>query len=156
MINNLQLYLTTENIYLATNWGVIPFWLLLILAPNNSLTKLLVNSIIAPLILGSENVFIAYKLFLDGLIFESFNLYFGLANLYTVYSNEDFLLIFWLHFLSISLFVGSWIARDSLRYNIPKFLASICLIMTYFTGPVGIILYWLIRTFFAKKINLDE
>tara|TARA_A100001011_G_scaffold398864_1_gene504881 strand:+ start:2913 stop:3383 length:471 start_codon:yes stop_codon:yes gene_type:complete len=156
MINNLQIYLTTENIYLVTNWGVIPLWLLLIFAPNNNFTKLLVNSVVVPLILGSAYLFISYKLFLDGSIVESFNLYLGLTNLYAIYSNEDFLLVFWLHFLSISLFVGSWIARDSIRYNIPKFLSSICLILTYFTGPVGLVLYWLIRIFFAKKINLDE
>ena len=35
MINNLEPYLTFENIYLFANWGVIPFWLMLILAPNH-------------------------------------------------------------------------------------------------------------------------
>ena len=32
MLNNLLAYITPENIYLVANWGVIPFWLLLIFA----------------------------------------------------------------------------------------------------------------------------
>ena len=28
--------------------------------------------------------------------------------------------------------------------------------MTYFVGPLGILIYWFIRIFFAKNINLIE
>ena len=127
---------------------------MLLTIPNQPITKFLVNSVIAPLILASAYVYLAYKLYLDGEVFDVFQLYFGLDNLYSIYSNETFLLIFWLHFLSISLFVGSWIARDSQRYMIPKILTIISLILTYFSGPVGLVFYWLIRIFFAKKIGI--
>tara|TARA_E500000331_G_scaffold355657_1_gene411748 strand:+ start:783 stop:1253 length:471 start_codon:yes stop_codon:yes gene_type:complete len=156
MINNLEPYLTFENIYLFVNWGVIPMWLLLIFAPNHGLTKFLTNSIVAPLLLGVAYIFVAYKIYLEGNFFEGFNLYFGLDELYTVYSNETFLLIFWLHFLSISLFIGSWISRDSQKYSIPKIFSIFSLITTYFAGPLGLILYWIIRIFFAKKIYFNE
>ena len=43
MINNLLTLLTYENIYLIANWGVIPFWLLLIIIPNHSLTNFFLN-----------------------------------------------------------------------------------------------------------------
>ena len=46
MLNNLLAYITSENIYLAANWGVIPFWLLLIFVPNNGFTNFLVQSIL--------------------------------------------------------------------------------------------------------------
>ena len=39
MINNLLSFLTYENIYLIANWGIIPFWLLLIFFPYNQLTN---------------------------------------------------------------------------------------------------------------------
>ena len=41
MINNLLGILNYENIYLIANWGVIPFWLLLIFLPNNQITNLI-------------------------------------------------------------------------------------------------------------------
>ncbi len=156
MINNIEEYLTIENIFLISNWGVIPFWLLLLFSPNSSFTRFLVHSIIIPLTLGCAYVFIVYKIYLNDNFFEGFGLYLGIENLYTVFSDENFLLIFWLHFLSISLFVGAWIARDSIRYSIPKILTALSLIITYFTGPLGIIIHWIIRIFFAKKISLNE
>jgi len=156
MINNLEVYLTFENIYLIANWGVIPFWLMLVLAPSHSSTKFLVHSIIAPLLLAVAYIFVAYKIYLEGNFLEGFNLYLSLEELYAIYSNETFLLIFWLHFLSISLFVGSWISRDSERYMVPKIFTILSLIMTYFTGPVGLIFYWFVRIFFSKKISFYE
>tara|TARA_X000000368_G_scaffold300499_1_gene239393 strand:- start:520 stop:990 length:471 start_codon:yes stop_codon:yes gene_type:complete len=156
MINNFEEYLTLENIFLFSNWGVIPFWLLLLFSPNSSFTRFFVHSIIIPLMLSIAYIFIAYQIYLGDNLLDGFGLYLGLENLYAVFSDEKFLLIFWLHFLSISLFTGAWIARDSTRYSIPRSLTSLSLITTYFAGPLGIFLYWVIRIFFAKKISLNE
>tara|TARA_E500000331_G_C16629136_1_gene443531 strand:- start:21 stop:491 length:471 start_codon:yes stop_codon:yes gene_type:complete len=156
MINNFEEYLTLENLFLISNWGVIPFWLLLLFSPNSAFTRFLVHSIVIPLLLGASYIFVAYQIYLNNNFLDGFGLYLGIENLYAIFSDENFLLIFWLHFLSLSLFVGAWIARDSTRYSIPKLLTSLSLITTYFTGPLGILLYWVIRIFFAKKISLNE
>ena len=156
MINTLDSLLTFENIYLVANWGVVPFWLLLILIPNHSITKFFSHSIIVPLLLGAAYIFVARQIILEENIFEGFKLYLGLDALNEIYLNDSLRLIFWLHFLSVSLFVGAWIARDSQRHTIPKFLSAPCIAITYFTGPFGIIIYWFIRIFYAKKINFNE
>ncbi len=156
MINNLLDILSYENIYLIANWGVIPFWLLLIILPNHGVTNFFVQSIIAPLLLASAYSFLTYNVFLEGNILDSFELYNGLNGLYSMFSSEAFLLIFWIHFLAISLFLGAWISRDSQRHMIPRFFVIISLILTYFTGPVGLLIYWFIRIFFAKKINFND
>ena len=96
------------------------------------------------------------NIYLEGNIFDGFELYSGLDGLYSMFSNEALLLTFWLHFLSISLFVGSWIVRDSQRYSIQRFFVTFSLILTYFTGPLGIVIYWFFRIFFAKKINFND
>jgi len=156
MINNLLDILSYENIYLIANWSVIPFWLLLIILPNHSVTNFFAQSIVAPLLLASAYGFVAYDIFLEGSILDSFELYRGLEDLYSMFSSEAFLLIFWIHFLAISLFLGAWISRDSQRYAVPKFFVIISLVLTYFTGPVGLLIYWFIRIFFAKKINFND
>tara|TARA_Y200000002_G_C22506073_1_gene589288 strand:+ start:305 stop:775 length:471 start_codon:yes stop_codon:yes gene_type:complete len=156
MINDLLNFLNYENIYLIANWGVIPFWLMLLILPNNFFTNFFVQSIIAPLILASAYVFVAMNIFHNGNILDSFELYNGLDGLYSMFSDEGFLLIFWLHFLAISLFLGAWIVRDSQRYMIPRFFVIISLILTYFSGPVGLFIYWFIRIFFSKKINFND
>ena len=156
MINNLLTLLTYENIYLIANWGVIPFWLLLIFIPNHNFTIFFTQSVIAPLLLAVGYAYLSYTLYVEGNIFDSFELYSGLNGLYSMFANEALLLIFWLHFLAISLFTGSWIVRDSKRYLIPKIITIPSLILTYFTGPIGLIVYWFIRIFFAKKISFND
>ena len=156
MINDLLDILSYQNIYLMANWGVIPFWLLLIILPNHGVTNFFVQSIVAPFLLAGAYGFIAYNIFLEGNTLDSFELYSGLDGLYSMFANEAFLLVFWIHFLAISLFLGAWISRDSQRYMVPRFFVIISLILTYFTGPVGLLIYWFIRIFFEKKISFND
>jgi len=156
MINNLLPLLNNENIYLIANWGVIPFWLLLVFIPKNPLTIFFTQSIIAPILLATGYAYLSYSIYLEGNIFDGFELYNGLDGLYSMFANEALLLIFWLHFLAISLFAGSWIVRDSNRYFIPKIVTVLSLVLTYFTGPIGLVFYWFIRIFFAKKISFND
>ena len=156
MINNLLAFVNSENIYLIANWGIIPFWFMLIFFPNNGLTTFFVQSIVVPLILGAAYVYLSYNLYLENDIFDGFELYKGLDGLYSMFANEYLLLIFWLHFLAISLFAGAWIARDARKYFIPKIIIIPSLVLTYFTGPVGLVIYWFFRIFFSKKISFDD
>ena len=156
MINDLLTYINSETIYLVANWGVIPFWLLLIFFPNNSTTNFFAQSIIVPLLLAIAFAYLSYTIYLEGNIFDGFELYKGLDGLYSMFSNEILLLIFWLHFLAISLFAGAWMVRDARRYFIPKVITIPSLVLTYFSGPVGIVIYWFLRIFFAKKISFND
>ena len=156
MINNLISFLTYENIYLIANWGVIPFWLLLIFFPNHKLTSFFTQSVIAPLLLAIGYAYLSYAIYLEGNLLDGFELYKSLDGLYSMFANEVLLLLFWLHFLAISLFAGAWIVRDSKRYFIPKAITIPSLILTYFTGPIGLVIYWFMRIFFAKKVSLDD
>ena len=156
MINNLLTLLTYENIYLIANWGVIPFWLLLIFLPNNQITNFFTQSIIPFLLLGIGYAYLSYKIYLENNIFSAFELYSGLDGLYSIFADEVLLLVFWLHFLALSLFMGAWIVRDSKRYLVPKIITIPSLILTYFAGPVGLVIYWFFRIFFAKKISFND
>jgi len=156
MINNLLTLLTYENIYLIANWGVIPFWLLLIFLPNYQITNFFTQSIIPFLLLGVGYAYLSYKIYLDNNIFDGFELYNGLDGLYSMFANEVLLLIFWLHFLALSLFLGAWIVRDSRKYLVPNIIVIPSLIFTYFSGPIGLVIYWFFRIFFAKKISFND
>tara|TARA_B100000700_G_scaffold84802_1_gene95461 strand:+ start:303 stop:776 length:474 start_codon:yes stop_codon:yes gene_type:complete len=157
MLIEFQNYLTFQNIFLWTNFGIIPFWLLLIFMPNYKITQILINSIILPLILSSLYVYLVYQAtLLDESIFDIFKLYLSLDNLYTVFATESFLLIFWIHFISINLFLGSWVSRDSIKYNIPKVIAFLSLVSIYFAGPIGLVIYWFFRVFFAKRLGFHD
>ena len=149
--------LTLQNIYLWVNYIVIPFWLLLILIPNSTFTKIFTNSIILPMILGSGYIFLFYQAIIqEEPFFDILKLYLGLDELYTIFSNERFLLLFWIHFVVINLFLGSWISRDAIRYGVSKKIVFFPLVMIYFAGPVGLVLYWFIRVFYSKKLRFHD
>ena len=157
MLINLQNYFGTEIIYLWLSFGVLPFWLTLIFFPNSRVSLIFISSIFLPIIFSLIYSYMFYQLIINGYnIFESFNLYLGIEDLRSLFSNDIFLLIFWIHFLGINLFLGSWVSRDALRYSVPKFLSGISLISIYFTGPLGLVLYWFIRIFYSKKITLHD
>ena len=142
---------------MCTSFGILPFWVMLIIIPNSKVTQFFVNSIIVPLILSTAYVYVIYQTFLlDEPIFDVFRLYLDLDNLYTVFATESFLLIFWLHFLALNLFLGSWISRDGIKYNMSRGLIVVTLILVYFTGPLGLVLYWLIRVFYAKRLSFHD
>ena len=143
--------------FLWINFGILPFWLMLIFIPNSKLTQFFVNSIIIPLILAGAYGYTIYQsILLDVPILDFFELYFGLDNLYTIFSTESFLLVFWLHFITLNLFLGSWLSRDGVKYNIPRPLMFLPLTLIYFTGPVGLVVYWFIRIFYAKKLKFHD
>jgi len=157
MLFQFQEYLTFENIYLYSSFGVLPFWLLLIFIPNSKITQIFVSSIILPIILSTAYIYVLYQsILLDEPFFDVFKLYLSIDNLYTTFATESFLLFFWIHFLALNLFLGSWVSKDSIKYNIPRKIIFFPLILIYFSGPIGLVLYWFFRIFYSKKIALHD
>ena len=98
-----------------------------------------------------------YKAFFNSYDFlGNFNLYLGIENTSNLFSDNTFLMMFWIHFVSINLFTGGWIVKDAQKLSISKIFLIFPLILTYLIGPLGLFIYWLIRIFFAKNINLYD
>jgi len=157
MIEQIYTYFTIEMIYLWLNIGVLPFWFLLMFFPQTKICKIFTTSVFPIFILSMIYCYLIYTIFKNGYNFlDNFSLYFDIKNLVALFSNNSFLILFWIHFLAINLFCGSWIVKDYQKFNISKFLIFIPLIITYFIGPLGIFLYWIIKIFYAKKISLYD
>ena len=157
MIEQIFAYFTIEILYFWVNLGILPFWLTLIFFPQSNFTKYFVTSIFPIILLGGSYIFVLYKAYLNAYDFDSnFELYLSISNLSNLFTSNTFLMLFWIHFVSINLFVGGWIVRDSQRLLIGKILVAVPLVITYLIGPLGIFIYWLIRIFYAKRISLYE
>ena len=157
MIEQIYAYFTIEILYFWVNLGVLPFWLILIFFPSSNINKFFVTSILPILLLSGAYIFALYKSYLNTYDFISnFGLYLSISNLSNLFSNNLFLILFWIHFVSINLFIGGWMVRDSRKLLINKILVAFPLIITYLIGPLGVFIYWLIRIFYSKSINLYE
>lgn len=157
MFEQLSIFFTIEMIYLWLNIGVVPLWFILLFFPHSKFCSYLITSIFPYLIFSLIYIYLFYYFLISDYDFlNNFNLYTGLSNLEDLFSEKSFLILFWTHFLAINLFCGSWIVRDSQKLMIPKLLVFIPLIVTYFIGPLGIFLYWIIRIFYARRISLYD
>ena len=157
MIDQIYTYFTIEMIFLWLNLGVLPFWLVLIIFPQSQICKVFITSIFPISIISLVYSYLLYSLFNDGYDFlGNFELYLGLSSILNLFSDRSFLILFWCHFLAINLFCGGWIVKDSQKFGINKILITLPLILTYFIGPIGITIYWFIRIFYSKRINLYD
>ena len=157
MIEQIYNYFTIEILYYWVNLGVLPFWLILIFFPQSHICRYLVTSIFPIFLLGGAYVFMLYKSYVGSYDFDgNFDLYLGIDNISDLFSDKTFLMMFWIHFISINLFTGGWIVRDSQKLAINKIVIIFPLLITYLIGPIGIFIYWLIRIFYAKSINLYD
>jgi len=157
MIEQIYAYFVIETLYMWVNIGVLPFWLMLIFFPQSHLCRIFVASIFPILLLSGAYIFVLYKSYLIGYDFiGNFSLYLSLDELSRLFEDHLYLMLFWIHFIAINLFIGGWIVKDSQKFYINKITISIPLIITYFIGPIGLFFYWVIRIFYAKRINLYE
>ena len=157
MIEEIYNFFTIEMLYFWVNLGVLPFWLILIFFPQSQICKIFVTSVFPIFLLSGAYIFMLYKSYLGSYDFIiNFNLYLGISEIQDLFSNQIFLIMFWIHFISINLFTGGWIVKDSQKFNINKLIIILPLIITYLIGPIGLFIYWLVRIFYAKNINLYD
>jgi hypothetical protein len=57
----------------------------------------------------------------------------------------------WTHYLAFDLFVGLWIARDGDAKNISRLIQAPVLLATFLAGPLGLLVWLLLREPAARK-----
>tara|TARA_B100000780_G_scaffold190570_1_gene134160 strand:+ start:52 stop:525 length:474 start_codon:yes stop_codon:yes gene_type:complete len=157
MIAQIYTFFTLEMVYLWLNLGVLPFWFVLIIFPQSQISRIFIVSIFPIITLSLVYVFLLYIAYVNTYDFlQNFKLYLGLNEISILFKNQYFLILFWTHFLAMNLFCGGWIVNDSLMFRMNKFLVAFPLMIAYLIGPIGIVIYWIIRIFFSKRISLYD
>jgi len=157
MIEQIYAFFSFEMIYLWINIGVLPFWFMLLFFPQAKICKIFVTSIFPILMFAAIDLYLIFEIYKTGFnLLDVFKLYLGIDELLNLFLDINYIILFWIHFLAINLFCGCWIVRDYQKINMPKSLAFLPLVLTYFFGPLGLSVYWLLKIFFSKRINLYD
>jgi ABA DEFICIENT 4-like len=115
-------------------------WLLLILLPRHRVAQLVAG-------VGIPLTIAVLYLVLIALHFPGAKGGFGsLADVSLLFSEPALLLAGWVHYLAFDLFIGAWEVRDAQKHGVPHLLVVPCLILTFMLGPIGLLLYFAIRT----------
>lgn len=126
-----------EAVFNAENIAIFPFWLAMIAAPKNPVTKAVMGGYLVPFLCGFVYVYLTWYSFSDPRILEAFST--GqpdLAALSRGFSYERCMAVGWAHFIAMDLFVGRWIYLDSQKNDV---FAAHSLLLTLFFGPTGAI-----------------
>lgn len=139
--------LNASAIFQFGNTFVLLGWLLLVFIPYWKYTQpIIMNGII--IILA-----IIYSIFILKDI-GSFNpdSFGSLESVMQLFTNEDSVAVGWIHYLAFDLFAGAYIMRKSKTLGISRVLATICLPFTFMFGPMGYLLFFIIKTVKTKSI----
>jgi heme A synthase len=85
--------------------------------------------------------------------FEKFGTLDGVMSLFT---NKTAVTAGWVHYLAFDLMVGIWVKKNSMKYGISHWLIIPCLLFTFMMGPVGLLLYLIIRLIRTKQYFADN
>jgi hypothetical protein len=84
---------------------------------------------------------------------EKFNTLDGVMQLFT---NKTAVAAGWVHYLAFDLMTGIWIKKNAQKHGISHWVLIPCLFFTFMLGPVGLLLYLIIRLFYTKQYFADN
>lgn len=138
-----------ETVFQLANALVLPQWVLMVVAPRWSVTKWLMNSYLIPVCLA-----VIYVIYLFGggpVDFVAFGSLAGVKGLFTN-GSDGVMLAGWVHYLAFDLVAGTFVVRDSAEKVIPHWLIIVPLFFCFMLGPVGLLLYWVIRAVRTRTV----
>jgi hypothetical protein len=68
-----------------------------------------------------------------------------LAGLQSLQGSAGAVLTGWIHYLAFDLLAGLWMVGNAQQLGISRWLLSLCLVFTFMLGPVGVLLYFVVR-----------
>jgi hypothetical protein len=140
------------SVFLVCNYGVLPAWLLLAVAPGWLWTERVVHRVFIPALLGLVYAwaFLANPGTPAGASFAT------LDGVMRFFESPHLALAGWVHYLVFDLFVGAWECRDARRRGIAHAWVVPCLALTLMLGPLGLGLYLAVRFARTRATTLEE
>ncbi|MDX1700140.1 MAG: ABA4-like family protein [Melioribacteraceae bacterium] len=140
-----------ESIFSFSSTLAMVGWAVLIVAPNWKYTRPIIQAGLIPLLLGIIYLFLIIQYF-----GEAEGGFGSLTDVKSLFENDYLLLAGWIHYLAFDLWIGHWEAGDAKKYNIHRLLLIPCQFLTFFFGPIGLLLYILVRNIKTRKISHEN
>jgi hypothetical protein len=142
--------MSAEVLFRICNSIALAGWVLLAVFPRKRWSGPLITGVVIPALLS------LFYLFLVGTQFgKAAGDFQSLAGVATLFANPFVLLAGWVHYLAFDLFVGSFEVRDAQRVGLSHFVVLPCLFFTFMLGPIGFLLYLVVRFVKTRRLALD-
>lgn len=139
--------MTPSQVFSIVGMMAMPMWVLLIFLPKWKVTRFFIDYKIIPIALSViYAIYIAKSLITGGMM--DFGSLKSVMQLFTV---ENAVLAGWIHYLAFDLLVGMWMVNQNKELNIHPILMAPCLLGSFMLGPVGFLLFMIMRAIKLKK-----
>ena len=131
--------MSPDKVFEIINTAVLPFWGVLIFAPNWKWKN-------PAIYIGVSILAIVYLSYLFTGPMLDFSAFGSLAGVKALFTADNAILIGWVHYLAFDLLTGNWIVNQAKENNISHWFIIPCLLFCFMLGPVGFLLFYIIRS----------
>lgn len=139
-----------ETIFAIANPVAMIGWLGLAVFPGRKLVVDGISGLLIPALLG-----VAYAALIGASFAGTEGGFSSIEAVRMLFQSDALLVAGWLHYLAFDLFVGAWQVRTARAEGIPHLLVIPCLALTFLFGPVGLLLFLVIRFARTSRLALE-
>jgi len=132
--------MTPGGVFPVVNLVALLSWLALMVRPRHPWVLRCVGHVVPLLLAMIYAVIIAMRI---GRVDGDFS---SLAGVASLFRDPWILLAGWVHYLAFDLLIGVCEVRDAASRNLPHWRVLPCLLLTFLFGPVGWLLYLIVRS----------
>lgn len=139
--------MTPTDVFSYAGMLAMPMWVLMIFLPKWKVTRFLMDYKLIPILLS-----LVYAVYIvKGLIIQGGMMDFGsLQSVMQLFTEENAVLAGWVHYLAFDLLIGMWMFHQNKTIGIHQVLMAPCLLGTFMFGPVGFLLFIILKTIKQK------
>jgi hypothetical protein len=139
--------MTATNVFSLVNMLAMLMWIFMIIAPKWKVTRFLIDFKVVPIALaGIYAIYILKAVQIGGMMdFGS------LTSVMALFTEENAVLSGWVHYLVFDLLIGMWMLDQNKKLNINQFILAPCLLFTFMMGPIGFLLFTIVKTIKQKQ-----
>lgn len=140
-----------ENVFSYCSMIAMIGWIILIISLFVKFPRKIVSFGVIPILLS-----VAYAYFIATSFGSAEGNFGSLEGVMSLFTNKTLALAGWIHYLAFDLWIGIWEANDAKKHGIHPLLLIPCFFFTFMFGPVGLLLYLIIKYFKTKNFSLFE
>ncbi|MFN7306792.1 MAG: ABA4-like family protein [Acetobacteraceae bacterium] len=138
-------------VFSAANNLAIAGWLAMLVAPRSRLLTWWICGLGIPGLLT-----MLYVLFMLLYAPQAEGGFSSLAEVALLFRNDGVLLAGWVHYLAFDMFIGAWMCRIAAAEQMNPWAVRLCLPPTFLVGPVGLLLFLILRFFLLRRVSPRE
>ncbi|WP_046755896.1 ABA4-like family protein [Kordia jejudonensis] len=139
--------MTPAEVFKIVGMLAMPMWILMVFLPKWKVTRFFIDYKIIPILLS-----IIYVIYIIQAMQIGGGMDFGsLQSVMALFTEEHAVLAGWIHYLAFDLLVGMWILNQNKTIKIHHLLIIPCLLSSFMLGPVGFLLFMIMRAIKLKK-----